>query len=131
MFGGCSSDWIRARDRDERANTTYPPNYKTEILAYLRTYLNDPRDVRDAFISEPALRSIAGVSRYAACVRYNAKRSDGRYGGARDNLVLFRDGRFDQLIDSRIDRGGGPDPARDYCKDVTYQRFPELERLSR
>jgi len=130
-LGGCSSQWMYDQERGERAATTYPPNYKAEILAYMRTYLNDPTNVRDAFVSEPALRHIDGRSRYSVCVRYSARNAGGRYAGSRDNLVTFRDGRFDHLIDSRLDRNVGPDPAREQCKDAAYQRFPELEQISR
>ena len=130
-LGGCSSQWMHDQERGERAATTYPPNYRAEIVAYLRNYLNDPTQVRDAFVSEPALRHIDGRPRYSVCVRYNAKNTDGRYVGSRDSLVTFRDGRFDHLVDSRLDRGGGPDPAREQCKDAAYQRFPELEKLTR
>ncbi len=130
-LAGCSAEWKHDRERVERANTTVPLNHRADILAYMRTYLNDPTNVRDAFISEPALRNFSGANRYTVCLRYNAKNADGRYAGSRENLVLFRDGRFDRLIDSRLDRGGGPDPAREQCKDAAYQRFPELERISR
>jgi len=34
----------------------YPDNYKADILAFLRTYLNDPAQIRSAAISEPALK---------------------------------------------------------------------------
>ena len=130
-LGACNSAWMHEQERSERAATTYPPNYKAEITAYMRTYLNDPTKVRDAFVSEPALRHVDGRSRYSVCVRYNAKNADGRYVGSRDSLVTFRDGRFDHLIDSRLDRNVGPDPAREQCKDAAYQRFPELEQISR
>src|SRR5262245_4507407 len=87
-LGGCNSQWNYERERAERANTTFPPNYRAEILSYMRTYLNDPSGVRDAFVSEPALRFVDGANRYSVCLRYNPKRTDGRYGGSRDNLVL-------------------------------------------
>ena len=34
----------------------YPTNYKTDILAAMRVYLNDPTAIRDASISEPVLK---------------------------------------------------------------------------
>ena len=40
---------------------TPPVNYKAEIIAYLRNYLNDPTGVRGAFIAEPELRNIPGT----------------------------------------------------------------------
>jgi hypothetical protein len=126
MLGACSSynAWHKAVERNEHANTIYPQNYKTEILSLLRTYLNDPSRVRDAFISEPAIKTIDGGDRYAACVRYNAKKSGGQYAGSKDAIVTFREGRLDRIIDI-------PREAREQCKDAAYKPFAELERLSR
>jgi hypothetical protein len=121
VLAGCSSDWMRERDRSEQANTTPPLNYKSDIIAFMHTYLNDPVGVRDAFMSEPALRTVDSASRYVVCLRYNARKSDGRYAGSKDSLVLFRDGRLDRIIDN----------ARERCRDAAYQPFPELERMQR
>jgi hypothetical protein len=120
-LAGCSSDWTHELERSERANTTPPVNYKSDIVAFMHTYLNDPIGVRDAFMSEPALQTVDGTSRYVACVRYNARKSDGRYAGSKDSLVLFRDGRLDRIIDN----------ARERCRDAAYRPFPELERMQR
>src|SRR4051794_40299732 len=66
---GCNSDWISARDRANSANTQAPgPGYRADIVAFMRTYLNDPTGVRDAFISEPALRSFENAQRYTLCL---------------------------------------------------------------
>ena len=116
-LAGCNAEWLNARDRAVQANTQPPgPSYKADIVAFMRTYLNDPTGVRDAFISEPALRSLEGAERYALCLRYTP-----RNASSKDSLVLFRDGRLDRIIDT----------ARETCKDATYQPFPELQRLSR
>jgi hypothetical protein len=40
---------------DARANV-YPENYKSDVLGFLHSYINDPTKIRDAAISEPALR---------------------------------------------------------------------------
>jgi hypothetical protein len=122
VLGGCSStEWTRARDRAIEANTTVPTSYRDDILSFMRTYLNNPTGIRGAFVSEPALRTIAGASRYSVCLRYNARNSAGKYAGSKDSVALFRDGRFDHLVDN----------ARGQCKDADYRPFPELERLSR
>ena len=121
VLAGCSSDWMRERDRSEQANTTPPVNHKSDIIAFMHTYLNDPVGVRDAFMSEPALRTVDSASRYVVCLRYNARKSDGRYAGSKDSLVLFRDGRLDRIIDN----------ARERCRDAAYQPFPELEWMQR
>jgi hypothetical protein len=42
---------------DARANV-YPENYKSELLGFLHSYINDPTKIRDATISEPALRPV-------------------------------------------------------------------------
>lgn len=116
-LAGCNAEWLNTRDRAVQANTQSPgPSYKADIVAFMRTYLNDPTGVRDAFISEPALRTLEGAERYAICLRYTA-----RNASSKDSLVLFRDGRLDRIIDT----------ARETCKDAAYQPFPELQRLSR
>src|SRR5262245_16489310 len=61
-----------------------PANYKSEILAYMRTYLNDPTGVREAYISEPSLITVGGTQRYVSCLRFNAKNSIGKYEGSKD-----------------------------------------------
>ncbi len=120
---GCNSEWIGARDRAITANTTPPgPNYKADVVAFMRTYLNDPTGVKDAFISEPALRSLESVDRYSLCLRYTARKGPGQpYAASKDSLVLFREGRLDRIIDA----------AREACKDAAYQPFRELEQLKR
>jgi hypothetical protein len=112
---------MRAYERNEQANTTPPANHKADIVALMRTYLNDPAGVRDAFVSEPTLRTFDNASRYVVCLRYNARKSNGQYAGSKDSLVLFRDGRLDRIVDN----------AREQCKDASYQPFRELELLSR
>jgi hypothetical protein len=123
-LAGCTTyqtDLLYAHARNEQANKTAPVNYRGDILDFMRTYLNDPMRVRGAFVSEPALRTFDNNDRYASCLRYNARKSDGQYAGSKDSLVLFRDGRLDRVVDN----------AREQCKDAAYQPFPELERLPR
>lgn len=120
-LAGCNAEWQRNRDLATRQNTTPPISYRSDITAFMHTYLNDPSQIRDAAVSEPALKDFDNASRYAVCVRYNARKSNGQYAGAKDSLVLFRDGRLDRMIDN----------GREACKDATYQPFPELEKLTR
>jgi hypothetical protein len=121
-LGGCSSEWQDARDRAAVAYRTEPaPNYKTDIIALMRTYLNDPAGVRDAFISDPALRPIENAERYTVCLRYTARKDGGQYAASKDSLVIFREGRVDHIVDA----------ARALCKDAAYQPFPELEHVTR
>jgi hypothetical protein len=110
-----------------REPNVVPANYRAEILAYLRTYLNDPVGVREAYIGEPELRAIpasptnAATERYMVCLRFNAKDSSGRYEGSRDRLVAFLSGRLDTLVPAR----------KEQCAQTNWQPFPELEKLRR
>jgi hypothetical protein len=97
-----------------------PVNYKPEVLAYLRNYLNDLSGIRDAAISAPALRTVGtGLERYVSCVRFSA-RTPGASPAGREYLVIFLAGKLDQMGQTR-----------DQCKDAAYEPFPELERLRR
>jgi len=127
QFATCSQydayrEYIASNDR---SNTTAPQNYKAEILALMRNYLNDPTQVRDAYISDPVIKQIDGGNRYIVCMRYNAKKSDGKYAGSKDVIATFREGRLNHLIDPPSRE------ARDQCKDVPMQPFTELQKLTR
>lgn len=119
--GGSSEELYLSRSRYSDAAQPFPANYRAELLAFLRTYLNDPTNIRDASISEPVQRYTGGVRRYFLCVRYDARDSSGRYTGAADRAALFLDGRFDRLIEK----------PQDFCPAAAYAAFPELERLTR
>ena len=99
----------------------FPVNHRAELLAFMRTYLNDPTNIRQAAISEPVQRYVGGIRRYYLCVRYDARDSSGRYTGVADRAALYLDGRFDRLIEK----------SQDFCPAQTYAAFPELERLTR
>jgi hypothetical protein len=122
-LAGCLTD--QAHEGGEGRGTVLPENYKAEIIAFMRTYLNDPANVRDAFITEPAIKPFGGRSQYAVCVRYNAKNTDGKYAGSRDSLALFERGRFDRMIDQFPKGTAHP------CAGAEYTHFPELEALKR
>ncbi len=100
MLAGCASEPPPVTVGDPNV---LPANYRSELLAYLRTYLNDPTGVRDAYITEPMLRPVpgAGTQRYAVCVRYNAKNSVGKYEGSKDRYVAFLAGRLDTILPAR------------------------------
>src|SRR5476651_1075364 len=87
-LAGCNSEWLGARDRAATANTTPPgPNYKADVVAFMHTYLNDPTGVKDAFMSEPALRAFENADRYSVCLRYTARRGPGQpYAPSKDSL---------------------------------------------
>lgn len=123
-LAGCLTD--QAREGGEARGAVLPENYKAEIIAFMRTYLNDPANVRDAFITEPAMKPIGGRNQYAVCVRYNAKNTDGKYMGSKDAVAVFDRGRFDRMID-QFPKG----TANPCAGAADYKHFPELEALKR
>jgi hypothetical protein len=98
-----------------------PANYKSDLIAMLRVYLNNPTQIRDASLSEPMLASVVGRNRYVVCLRLDAKRSSGQYTGSREYIAIFLGGRLDQLVDAKAEQ----------CKAAEYQPFPEAETLTR
>ncbi len=99
----------------------FPANYRADTIAFLKTWLNDTSNIREASISEPVLKSAGRVDRYVLCVRFNARNSTGKYEGSKDRMVVFLAGKLDTMVEAR----------RDDCTGVKYQPFPELERLAR
>ena len=130
VLGGCAGiEAMRQAERSDAESNIFPANYKSDITALMRTYLNDPTNVRGAFVTEPAIRPIGGgLNRYSSCLRYNAKKVGGQYAGSKDNLVIFSHGKLERLVD-RDQRT--PESIREQCKDSAFVPFPELERLTR
>ena len=122
VLGGCSGErtFSGVETTGGGSVNVFPDRYRAEILAYQRSYLNDPTGIRNAAVTQPALKSIGGVERYVVCVRFSAKGPGGGYTGVRDYLVIFLAGKLDQM-----------GVTREQCKDAAYEPFPELERLTR
>lgn len=103
------------------ANQPYPANYRPELLAFMKTYLNDPVAVKDAAMAEPVQRTVGGRLRYVSCLRYNAKDMGGNYRGLRERAVLYVDARLDRIVED----------AGEICAGAAYAPFPELEKMTR
>ncbi|MGA7433625.1 MAG: hypothetical protein WBQ24_18475 [Xanthobacteraceae bacterium] len=105
----------------------YPANYKSDILGAMHAYLNNPTGIRDAAISDPALKTVANTTRYTACLKFNAKKDGGNdYAGARTIAAVFQVGRFDRFIDNT----NAKEPnTKDLCAGATFAPFPELQKL--
>ncbi len=134
--GGCADRYqIELERKTLEAQNVPPQNYKPDLLAFMRTYLNNPENVRNATISEPQKLQVIDTERYAACLRYNAKDGSGHYTGLRDHLAVFVSGKFDRLIElGRVDRETSSEslkPLRAYCATASYHPIPELEKLRR
>jgi hypothetical protein len=119
-LGACGHH--RADESGGEGINAYPTNYRTDILAGMHAYLNDPTGIRDASIAEPALKpaSMSMPARYVVCLRFNPKSGNG-YAGVREVAALFLAGRFDQFVDT----------PKELCADAAYAPFPELQTLSR
>jgi hypothetical protein len=126
VLGGCSTDTgpSQAELRAQwEAQNVVPQSYKQDLLAFLRTYLNDPTHIHGAGVSQPQRKAVGPGERYVACVRYNARKSDGKYAGSKEGAAVYVAGKLDRFLDGK--------EVGAYCKDAAYAPFPELERLTR
>jgi hypothetical protein len=99
----------------------YPNNYRTELLSFMKTYLNNPVGVHDAAMADPVQRTVGGRLRYVSCLRYSARESDGSYRGPRERAIVYVDGRLDHVAED----------ASETCAGVVYAAFPDLEKMAR
>jgi hypothetical protein len=111
---------------DWEAGNIVPAHVKTDLLAFLRTYLNDPNRIRDGAVSAPVRKRVLDypADRYIVCVRYNARKSDGTYAGVKTGMAIFVSGRLDRFVDM-------PRQVKEPCEGAAYQPFPELGQLRR
>ena len=123
LIGGCSGSSLPDVSSFYKEKPTgqniFPADYKQELAAFLRTYIENPRLVRDASIATPVLRPVGGQPRYVTCVRFNPRNFENRYEGNKERLAIFIDGKMNQFVDS--------DPQ--ICPGLAYQRYPEIENM--
>lgn len=103
------------------ANQPFPSNYRAELLAFMKTYLNNPVGVHGAAMAEPTQRTVGRRLRYVSCLHFIPRESDGSYGDVRERAVLYVDGRLDHLVEN----------ATEICASAVYASFPELEKMTR
>jgi hypothetical protein len=113
-LGGCAIGGAVSFDSD--APQPFPASYRSEIPAFLRTYLNDPAGLRDAAMADPVERPVGGRVRWVSCLRFTP-----RAGKPQDLAIVHVDGRLDRVAPH----------AHELCTGVVYAPFPELEKLSR
>jgi hypothetical protein len=118
--GGDQGGVVYTDDRGV-ANQPFPTDYRAQLLAFLKTYLNNPAGIRDAAMAAPTQRTVGGRLRYVSCLRYNARELDGSYQGAVERAVVYVDARLDRILEK----------AGDVCAGAVYAPFPELEKLTR
>jgi hypothetical protein len=127
-LGGCASTDLGPTPQELKARweaqNVYPQTFKADLLAYLRTYLNDPTHVRGARVAAPVLKDVGEGQRYVVCLRYDARDMDGKYMGPKDGAAIYVSAKLDQYVDAKR-------AVETLCKDAAYTPFPELERLMR
>jgi hypothetical protein len=102
-------------------NQPLPANYRPQLLAFMKTYLNNPVGVHDAVLAEPIERSVGGQQRYVSCLRFTPRESDGSYRDLRERAIVYVDGRLDHVAEN----------AGEICAGAAYAPFPELEKMTR
>jgi hypothetical protein len=103
------------------ASQPYPDNYRAELLAFMKTYLNNPVGVHDAALADPVQRTVGGRLRYVSCLRFTPRETDGSYRNSRERAILYVNGRLDQMVEN----------ASEVCAGVAYAPFPDLEKMAR
>ena len=124
MLTACAGDGpasVTYTDDRGVANQPYPANYKAELLAFMKTYLNNPVGVRNAAMADPVQRTVGGRLRYVSCLRYASREFDGTYQGVGERAVVYVDGRLDRIVEK----------GAELCAGATYAPFPDLEKLTR
>ena len=119
--GGDEGRPITYTDDRGVANQPFPNNYRTEVLAFMRSYLNNPAGVHEAAMAEPVQRVVGGRLRYVVCLRFSPRESDGSYREPRERAILFVDGRLDRLAEN----------ASEPCAGAVYVAFPDMEKMTR
>jgi len=119
--GGDDSRSISFTEDRGVSNQPYPENYRAEILAFMKTYLNNPVGVRNAAMADPVQRTVGGRLRYVSCLRYASREFDGTYQGVGERAVVYVDGRLDRIVEK----------GAELCAGATYAPFPDLEKLTR
>jgi hypothetical protein len=115
VLAACSSS---KKEPEENPNV-FPADYKAEILTTMTASLDDPTNVRNAYISDPALRAAGRDERYVVCVRSESRNANKEYAGVKDRIAFFYGGHLNQLIEA----------TKEQCGSAVYKPFPELEHL--
>src|SRR5580658_966567 len=79
---------------------TYPANYRTDIVAFLRQSLSDRSMFRGAMIAQPVLKPIGDAQRYMVCLQLNSR------GQILNKVAIYVAGHLQQFIDSSSDQCG-------------------------
>jgi hypothetical protein len=92
-----------------------PANFRTQVADQVRRQLA-PRDVQDAYIAEPVLKSSLTTPRYVACVRFNSTDNSGASKGNKFYAAYFYAGKITEIVEATVEQ----------CDKAAYLPFPEL-----
>jgi hypothetical protein len=93
-----------------------PKNPRKEIADLLSTSLEDPTNIKDAFITEP-MKQPSGL--YYLCVKFNTRDANRQYKGIEERVAYFHQGVLNQLVPA--------EPSQ--CAKAAYQPYPEITKL--
>jgi len=108
-----------SKKSDEPDPNLFPANYKAQLMIELQRDLDDPTNIRDAFITEPFLTQGSREQRYAVCVRSNSRNLNHEYTGIKDRIGFFYGGHLNQLIEATPEQ----------CGKAAYKPWPELQNI--
>ena len=116
VLAACSGDGKKSSEPDPNV---FPKDYKAELMITLQRELDDPTNIRDAFITEPFLTQGSREQRYAVCVRSNSRNFNREYTGIKDRIGYFYGGHLNQLIEATPEQ----------CGKAAYKPWPELQTI--
>ena len=109
-LAGCSSS---GKDQQTAAvdPNTFPADYRTQLVSFLRQSLTTRADFRGAMISEPALKSVGPTEHYVVCLQFNPRSL------IKTKVAVYLSGQMTQFIDATPEQ----------CANAAYQPFKELD----
>ena len=90
---------------------TFPANYRSQLVTFLRQSLTHRADFRGAMISEPALKPVGESQRYVVCVQFNPRST------IKTRVAVYLGGQMTQFVDATSEQ----------CANAAFQPFKELD----
>src|ERR1700749_649033 len=95
-LSACNS-FVSEKEQQVEENR-YPKGFKAAILDRLRAQLPDAKAIHGAFLAEPVLKPRDAITRYIACIRFDAKDDRGKYQGNKEYAAFFFGGELTQIV---------------------------------
>ena len=118
-----SDEGSRITYTDDRgvSSQPFPNNYRTEVLAFMKTYLNNPGWRARRRHGRAGRARVGGRLRYVVASGSARARPTAANREPRERAMLFVDGRLDRIVEN----AGEP------CAGAVYAPFAELEKMTR